>query len=161
MNKQAGVLVIIERQSHSLILTKRSLQLSIHAGEVSFPGGRWQRGDKDIQYTALRETHEEIGIEPQRIHIIQPMDKVFTLTGYEISPYLAEVDCVSGYQLQIEEVEQLIKLPIEKVKEKKSYQMMTRQFGGVNVKTLSFEHPEHLIWGATAKIMWQLVDLLS
>lgn len=161
MIKQAGVLVIIENQSRSLILTKRSKEMPIHPGEVSFPGGRWQSGDIDIQSTALRETHEEIGIQPERIRIIKPMNKVFTLTGYEITPYLAEVDNILGYQLQEGEVDKLIKLPMDAVKQKHSYQTMTRQFGSATVKTLRFTHSEYLIWGATAKIMLQLVDLVS
>jgi len=161
MIKQAGVMVIVETRSQSLILTKRSKRMPVHAGEVSFPGGRWQSGDRDTQHTALRETQEEIGLEPDRIHIIQPLDKVHTLTGYLISPYLAEIETIAGYQLQDDEVDELITLPMELVLQKKCYQSMQRQFGGVTVKTLCFKHPEFLIWGATAKIMSQLVDLES
>ena len=159
MNKQAGVLVIIEKRTQSLVLTKRSQLMPIHAGEVSFPGGRWQTSDKDIQSTATRETFEEIGIGPDRIHIVQPLDIVQTLTGYVISPFLAEVETIEGYQLQQAEVDELILIPMDKVLQKQSYQSMIRHFRGVTVKTLQFKAPDHIIWGATAKIMSQLVDL--
>ncbi len=159
MIRKAGVMVIFDNESQSLILTQRSKEMPIHPGEVSFPGGRCKPHDENTKNTAFRETEEEIGIKPERLHIIRPLDKVLTLTGYEISPYLAEVENIKGYHLQAEEVEKLIRLPISNVMHKQSYQTMVVERRGAKIETLRYAHQEYLIWGATAKIMLQLVDL--
>ena len=93
--KPAGVLVpLIERRTDgvTVLLTERSAELKHHAGQVSFPGGRMETGDADIAATALRETHEEVGIARECVAVIGYLDTMPTITGYAVTPVVGLVD---------------------------------------------------------------------
>ncbi len=85
----AGVLIpVIDRANTglNLLLTQRSAELKHHAGQISFPGGRMEDDDADISVTALRETHEEVGIPPHEVNVIGYLEPMPTITGYAVTP---------------------------------------------------------------------------
>jgi 8-oxo-dGTP pyrophosphatase MutT (NUDIX family) len=155
--KEAAVIVLHELVSDSLILTQRSLSLRNHPGEVCFPGGSWQEDDNDFYATALRELQEELGIEPSRVKLKQALEPERTLTGYLIYPWFASIDNISPYQIDIEEVSDLFRLPMSEVIKSSNYKEISVSRFGLSVKTYQFRAKDYYVWGATARIMMQLI----
>lgn len=160
LNKQfihAGVIVLYEQASDSLILTKRSDHLRAHPGEISFPGGTWEAGDKDFYATALRELQEEMGINPERVTLIRELKIQQTLLGRIIHPWFASIESIIPYHLNPDEVVRLICIPMCKVESAKNYKSVFVERHGFRFKSCEFSYERDWIWGATAKIMQQLV----
>jgi 8-oxo-dGTP pyrophosphatase MutT (NUDIX family) len=154
--KIASVLVLQDLSTNMLILTKRSLNLPTHPGEICFPGGRWQRGDENLYSTALRELQEELGIASSRIHLDKAMQPVRTLSGFIIYPWLATIETIIPYSLNPQEVSEIIQLPLAEVKNPKLYQKITITKEGMHFSSCQYTATRHFIWGATARIMKQL-----
>ena len=91
----SGVIVLYERSSDSIILTKRSEHLKHHPGEVCFPGGVWENGDANLYATALRELNEELGIEPSRVSLIKELTIERTLLGAIIHAWFASIESIN------------------------------------------------------------------
>lgn len=155
--KQAAVMVLYEQATNSLILTKRSEQLRAHPGEVCFPGGGWEEGDRDLYATALRELHEELGITAERVHFIKALAIQQTLLGSVIHPWLASIESVNPYQLNANEVSRLILVPMPLVQAAENYKDIIVERGKFRFKSCEFVFQDDWVWGATAKIMKQLI----
>jgi 8-oxo-dGTP pyrophosphatase MutT (NUDIX family) len=152
----AAVLVLKDLLTDSLVLTKRSLLLRQHPGEICFPGGFQEADDRDLYATALRETEEELGIATDRIQLIRAMGKVQTVAGSMIQPWFASIESIHPYQLNPDEVSALILIPMRLVSNAKNYQMRNVVKEGYRFQTLEFVPNEEWVWGATARIMLQL-----
>ncbi|MBA3535493.1 MAG: CoA pyrophosphatase [Tatlockia sp.] len=155
--KEAAVIVLHELVSDSLILTQRSLGLRNHPGELCFPGGSWQEGDKDFYATALRELQEELGIAPSRVNLKQALEPERTLTGYMIYPWFASITNISPFQIDSEEVSELVRLPMTEVIKASNYKEISVSRFGLSIQTYQFRAKEYYVWGATARIMMQLI----
>lgn len=160
MTKESAVIVLHELASDSLILTQRSASLKNHPGEICFPGGQWQKGDEDFYATALRELQEELGIVPGRVHLQGAMKTERTLTGYIIYPWLASIENLLPYQANEAEVMEVFKLPMNEVVELANYEEIVVNRLGLNIKSYQYKASGHFVWGATARIMMQLVAML-
>lgn len=153
-------LFIREGEIH-LLLIKRSQQLKHHKGEVSFPGGVKESCDNSLLETCLRETREEVGIIPGDINIIGRLDEVDTTTGFLVSPFLGLIPHPYDFQLNDQEVDHLITVPIA------GFTDVTRQydfyyFNGRRLASLIAYHIDNqIIWGATARIIEQLITMLQ
>lgn len=155
--KEAAVIVLHELVSDSLILTQRSPALRNHPGEICFPGGGWQEGDNDFYATALRELQEELGIEPSRVKLKQALKPERTLTGFMIYPWLASIKNISPYLIDINEVSELFRLPMSEVIKSSNYKEISVSRLGLSIKTYQYSAKNHQVWGATARIMMQLI----
>jgi 8-oxo-dGTP pyrophosphatase MutT (NUDIX family) len=155
----SGVLVIIYFPENvpSIILTKRSPNLKNHAGEISFPGGKFSPMDRSILDTALRETYEEISIAIKKKQIIGCLNPTYTYTSkILIYPFVAlEEENVSNNLISNSEVEQIISLPIEKLMDSLSED---DYHSSKNFKMYKLLVDGYLIWGATARILKDLFD---
>jgi 8-oxo-dGTP pyrophosphatase MutT (NUDIX family) len=158
----SGVLVIIHFPANvpSILLTKRSIYLKNHAGEISFPGGKFYFSDKTILDTAIRETYEEIGIRINKKQIIGCLTPIFTYTSkILIHPFIAvEEKIPDKFQSNSAEVEQIINLPLEKLMtsiSEDNYHLSK------NFKMFKFIVDDYIIWGATASILKELIDQLN
>ncbi len=156
-NMTAAVMVIIylrENNPH-IILMRRSRDLHRHPGEIGFPGGVFEEDDENLLITAQRETFEEINLWVEEALIIGRLDKVKTLTGYEITPFIALVDHIPTYEPNFDEVEQIFDIPL--------FPLLTTQHPDTgfksSMKMIAFWHKENRIWGATAKILRELASL--
>lgn len=155
--KEAAVMVLHDLSNDTLILTQRSKSLRSHPGEICFPGGSWQEGDENLYETALRELEEELGILSSRVQVQKTMAVERTVTGYIIHPWLASIESLSPYQADIREVSEVFSLPMSEVIKESNYQeIIVRRFG-LNIKSYQYKASTHLVWGATARIMMQLV----
>jgi 8-oxo-dGTP pyrophosphatase MutT (NUDIX family) len=159
--KQSSVLVIIHfnhEYTPTIIFTKRSSNLRNHAGEISFPGGRVSDQDHSMIETALRETYEEIGLAIQKEKIIGSLAPTNTYTTkIVIYPFIVILGKISVPFEPNEEVEQVIELPLEVLR---NHITIDEEHSSSDNKMFKFNVDGYLIWGATARILKNLLDLI-
>lgn len=157
--KLAAVLIVIHGSKHKIIMTERPKTMSLHAGEISFPGGTWKEDDYDLLETALRETREEIGLDVSRQQIIGQLKPVTTLnSGFTITPFVSITSEISKLKpnTEIENIFHIPLLPLfstiesDKDPTHKSIQEM-----------YTFNYQNNLIWGASARMIKQMMTLIS
>jgi 8-oxo-dGTP pyrophosphatase MutT (NUDIX family) len=159
----AAVLVPIYgwSQQPGLIFTERRADLRRHAGEISFPGGRHDEADEGLEETALREAHEEIGLAPGAVELGGALPPVSTfVTGYRIHPFVGLIPDPRDLDLEPNpaEVETLLTFSLEVLREGYAMRRLLRR--GIPIHTPTYEVDGHLIWGATARILGDLLDRL-
>ncbi|MEX2106556.1 MAG: CoA pyrophosphatase [Solirubrobacterales bacterium] len=141
-----------------LIFTERRADLRRHAGEISFPGGRRDEGDADLAATALREAQEEIALDPVAVELSGALPPTSTfVTGYRIHPFVGLVadPAELGLEPNPAEVETVLTFSLELLRG--GYEMRRLLRRGVPIHTPTYEVEGHLIWGATARILGDLL----
>ena len=153
--KPAGVLVpIIEREADlTVLLTERSAALKHHAGQIAFPGGRMEPGDVDIVHTALRETHEEVGIAPDRVTVVGYLPPLPTVTGYAVTPVIGIVRAPVMPSIDRAEVSAAFEVPLALILDSANARTRVRRYRGLRIPVVEFHYAGHRIWGATAQIL--------
>lgn len=141
----------------SVLICKRSAQLRSHPSQLCFPGGKVELQDTSVITTALRESHEEIALDPQQVNPVGVLPLHTTLTGFRITPVLAVLDNNATWETHSAEVEQVFTLPLSLLAQQRAWQPVQTQLRGkaVTFRGLMTEHG--LLWGATAKIVQQLL----
>jgi 8-oxo-dGTP pyrophosphatase MutT (NUDIX family) len=145
-----------------LIFTERRADLRRHAGEISFPGGRRDEIDADLATTALREAQEEIALEPARVELVGALPPVSTfVTNYRVHPFVGLVAHPTelGLTPNPAEVETVLTFSLGLLRE--SYEMRRLVRRGVPIRTPTYEVEGQLIWGATARILGDLLQRLG
>ena len=156
---QAAVLVPLHLKRGVLhaVFTERHHDLPRHAGEISFPGGRRDAEDADLVATALRETHEEVGLPPESVEVLGALEPIPTVvTGYAIYPFVGIVPGNFRWRPSDSEVAAVIDLPLPAVAAGYGRRRLVRRGGAIHTDTYVAE--EHMIWGATARIVSDLLD---
>ncbi|HET6516986.1 MAG TPA: CoA pyrophosphatase [Nitrosopumilaceae archaeon] len=157
--KLASVLVVIYGDEPKVIMTKKSEILTIHAGEISFPGGKWEKQDGDLLTTALRETKEEINLEITPKQIIGQLQPVRTLnSGFTITPFVAVVDNVPKLKDNFE-VESILRIPLEPFLKTLEDDQNPKHRSIQEMYIFKFN--EHVVWGASARILKQITDIFK
>ena len=162
--KPAGVLIpVIERsQGLTVLLTERAAELRLHAGQISFPGGRMESADAHIGATALRETHEEVGIAPDNVTILGYLDPMPTVTGYAVTPVVGSLSAPPALKLDRNEVKSAFEVPLDYLLDRNNVRPGERDFRGGKIAVAEFLYRDRRIWGATAHILVQLrIKLLN
>ncbi|WP_372769440.1 CoA pyrophosphatase [Pseudoalteromonas sp.] len=161
--KQSAVLVPLVNVNDEihLLLCKRPEYLKHHPGQICFPGGKCEDFDETPLSTALRETHEEIGIVVDNNHVIGDMDSYWTLTGFEIKPYIALLPEKPTLTLATGEVANAFYLPLATLIDQTNWQdiQFTRRFSAYTLTGFQTEYG--LLWGATAQIIRNLIKHLN
>jgi 8-oxo-dGTP pyrophosphatase MutT (NUDIX family) len=141
------------------VFTRRRDDLKRHAGEISFPGGRRDPGDADLTATALRETQEEIGLPPEAVEIVGALPPTPTfVTNYAVYPFVGLIEPGFRWELADAEVAYILELPLEAVRAAHATQRLVRR--GVPFRTDTYQVGDHLIWGATARMVKDLLARL-
>ncbi len=144
-----------------LLFTQRTLTLRDHQGQISFPGGVRGPEDPDLLGTALRETREEIGLDPGVVDLLGTLAPVATMTGYHITPFLGLIPHPYEFHLNPQEVERLLLLPLEGFFDPAGWSSRAYQYQGRNTRVCDWRGDGELIWGATARILLNLLALLD
>jgi 8-oxo-dGTP pyrophosphatase MutT (NUDIX family) len=158
----AGVLVPLYLQDGDLhvVFTKRRADLRRHPGEISFPGGRSDEGDADLRATALREAFEEIGLPPESVQLLGALQPTPTIaTGYAVYPFVGLIEHGLEWALSEHEVQEVIELPLAALRQGYGRRRLVRR--GLPIRTDTYLVGDHLIWGATARILADLLDRLD
>jgi 8-oxo-dGTP pyrophosphatase MutT (NUDIX family) len=157
----AAVLVPLYEVAGELhaVFTKRRDDLRRHAGEISFPGGRQDFPDEDLRITALREAEEEIGLPREAVDMVGALAPVGTfVTGYRVFPFVGMIESGMRWTLQEREVDEVLELSLAALIEGFEMQRLLRK--GVPFKTPTYTVGRHCVWGATARMVEQLLDRL-
>jgi 8-oxo-dGTP pyrophosphatase MutT (NUDIX family) len=158
----AAVLVplYLDRGDLHAVFTKRRDDLSRHPGEISFPGGRQDFPDEDLRTTALREACEEIGLDPEDVELVGALPPVGTfVTNYKIHPFVGVIKPGHEWVPQPTEVEVILELSIPDLIAGHEMRRLVRK--GVPFRTPTYCVDDNLIWGATARIVQDLLERLS
>jgi 8-oxo-dGTP pyrophosphatase MutT (NUDIX family) len=161
---QAAVLIPIcqKEGEYYILFTKRTQKVEYHKGQLSFPGGARERGDKNLMVTALRESFEEIGLRPEDAEVWGGLDEVRTITSrFAIAPFVAAIPYPYSFRINSEEVEELIGVPISALLKQEVSPEQLIGDGGELLTSYFYHYKDHIIWGATARILKQLLDLIS
>lgn len=161
--KPAGVLIpIIERAPHmTVLLTRRSAELRHHASQVSFPGGSMEAGDRDIQATALRETHEEIGVLPAAVQVLGCLEPMPTLTGFAVTPVVGVLSAQLKLDIDRSEVDVAFEVPLDFLLDTDNAKRSVHVFHGRKIPVVEFHFGGHRIWGATANMLVRLHEKIK
>ena len=157
----AVLLLLYERGGEEhLLFQVRTQHVEHHKGEISLPGGAQDPGDESLLHTALRETHEEIGVQADHVEIFGRLDDVPTRTNFTISPFVGAIKPTGDYPFRHAEieVEMLLEVPLPHLLSEDCVEWTPTPFG---TQMRAFHHGEHLIFGATARIVGQFVDMLG
>ena len=157
----AAVLVplYVDRGNLHAVFTKRRDDLSRHAGEISFPGGRQDFPEEDLRETALREAEEEIGLAREDVELVGALPPTGTfVTGYRIHPFVGVIKPGHAWTPQPTEVEIVLELSIPDLLRGYEQKRLVRK--GVPFKTPTYTVDGNLVWGATARIVQHLLEAL-
>ena len=146
---------------YCILLNKRTDTVDDHKGEISFPGGRKDPEDKTLLDTALRETHEEMGISPDDVDILGEIDDVPTNTSYLISTFVGTIPYPYKFAPSEAEVAEVLEVPISTLMDHDSARDEVRVRDGELVNSVSYSYDGHLIFGATARILSRFLELLD
>ncbi|HEX7059704.1 MAG TPA: CoA pyrophosphatase [Solirubrobacterales bacterium] len=145
-----------------LVFTERRADMRRHAGEISFPGGRQDEADADLVATALREAHEEIALDPAAVELSGALPPTSTfVSGYRVHPFVGLIAHPGelGLEPNPAEVETVLTLSLDVLRE--GYEMRRLIRRGIPIHTPTYTADEHLIWGATARILGDLLERLG
>jgi 8-oxo-dGTP pyrophosphatase MutT (NUDIX family) len=158
----AAVLIpVIVHNDLTVLFTQRTAHLKNHSGQVSFPGGRAEPGDASAEFTALRETEEEIGLAMQRVEVLARLPDYRTRTGFRVTPVIGLVAPPLELAPDPREVAEVFEVPLSFLMDERNRQRRTREFQGRQVAYYVFEYGERIIWGATAGILVNLNRMLA
>jgi 8-oxo-dGTP pyrophosphatase MutT (NUDIX family) len=158
--RPAAVLTPVIRRGDelSMLFTVRSDKLRSHKGQISFPGGRRDDTDASTVATALREAHEEIGLDPQSVEIIGYLDDYPTVTRYLVTPVVGIVHGEPKLTPHAHEVAEVFETPLPFVLDEKNFERKAFSRGGLNVPFFELNWHQYRIWGATAGMLWNLCE---
>jgi len=151
----------IESDEWQILLTKRAKHLKHHPGQISFPGGGYETHDLDLSVTATRETHEEVGIEPELIQLLGKLPQQETISQYYMTPFVGIIE--SNYQLKIDpnEVAEVFTVPFDFLINEANQIQVTEAINGTEYTYHKIQYKQYNIWGATARILVNLSRRLN
>jgi 8-oxo-dGTP pyrophosphatase MutT (NUDIX family) len=158
----AAVLVPLYQEADRLhvVFTRRRDDLRRHAGEISFPGGRYDEADLDLRTTALREAEEEIGLPRDAVEVLGALQPTPTIaTGYAVYPFVGLIEPGRAWTVSAREVAEVIELSLRALHDGYARRRLVRR--GLPIRTDTYLVGEHLIWGATARILADLFDRIG
>lgn len=159
----AGVMLLLykKNEEYHVLLNKRTDKVEHHKGEISFPGGRMEDEDADLVKTALRETHEEMGILPKHVELLGELDDIATNTGFLMSTFVGSIPYPYDFKPNSSEVAEVVEVPVSDLMDDEKTRDEIRIINGELINAPTYAHNGHLIHGATARILKRFVKLLD
>jgi 8-oxo-dGTP pyrophosphatase MutT (NUDIX family) len=163
--KQAAVLVPFVKvgtEWHLLFIQRSEHEKDQHSGQVAFAGGKAEESDKNMQATALRETHEEIGVSPSDVTVLGQLNHHYSISHFQITPVVATLPWPYDLTLQTAEVAATFTIPLRWLADTNNYRIEERQLHGRSSPVVYFEpYDGYLLWGATARMVLSLLELIN
>lgn len=158
----AAVLMLLWEgpQGAEVLLTERSRDVTDHKGQVSFPGGMKEPSDADFLATAIRESVEEVGLDPDGLRLLGRMDDYKTVTGYHVAPFVGVVESFEGLEPMTEEITEVFPFPLDVMADPANVRRMPVDHPDGFNEILFVDYQGHVIWGATARMLNGLMELL-
>ena len=159
----AGVMLLIYPKDgeHCILLQKRSNRVDSHKGEISFPGGKMDFEDATLLDTALRETHEEMGIDPDDVEVFGALDQTATTTGFCTSPFAGTIPYPYKFSPQETEVAEVLEVPVSSLMDDANRRDEIRVENGDLRYAPSYAYNGHIIFGATARVLNRFIEMLE
>jgi 8-oxo-dGTP pyrophosphatase MutT (NUDIX family) len=154
--RPAAVLIpLLQKEGEwHLLFTRRNANLPEHSGQVAFPGGRSDPGDTSPEMTALRESHEEIGLNPQDVHLLGRLHDFITITNYQVTPVVGVIPWPYEFHLQVHEVSRVFTIPLSWLAEisnsEEHWRQLPAPYDPVPVVYYK-EYDGEVLWGASAR----------
>ncbi|NQW24179.1 MAG: CoA pyrophosphatase [SAR202 cluster bacterium] len=146
---------------YCILLNKRSEQVEHHKGEISFPGGARDPEDRDSLDTALRETEEEMGIMRGDITVLGEMDEITTRSRFRVNVFAGTIEYPYKFTPSAVEIAAVLEFPITALLDPVNRRLETRWENGQTVTAFSYVHEEHIVFGATARILQSCIEILD
>lgn len=157
----AAVLVALTNEADpQVVLTRRAAHLKRHPGEVAFPGGKWEEGDESLLCTALRESHEEVALEPHQVEVIQQLSTAHTRHKTRVVPYVGLIPTGLQLQPELNELECIFHVPFSFLADSRNLRVQQVTYEGEPLNVAYFEYEGFNIWGMTARILVELVNIV-
>ena len=158
---RAGVLIPLVSRGNGIemLFTRRTDTVLTHKGQISFPGGQREDSDVEMVETALRESYEEIGLEPSRVTVLGELDDVFTaVSSFVITPVVGLLEGgIDDLRLAPDEVKSLLVVPVSRLLDRAVHTTETRSLGEQQYRIHYYTVGEDVIWGATGRIVYQFL----
>jgi len=161
--RPAAVLALLQPGEAGLeiVFTRRADHLQAHAGQISFPGGRQNVGRESLAETALRETQEEIGVDPAGVTLLGRFDAYRTVTGFAVTPFVGHVAEPPVFRPDPGEVAEVFTAPFDFLMNPRNHRLEAREFRGVLRRYYAMPYRGRYIWGATAGMLKALSERLA
>lgn len=162
--RASAVLVplLLKEAGPHLVLTKRSARMSSHASQICFPGGCVEPTDADLLATALRESQEEVGIAPEDVDVLGPLDDTMTLGRFRITPFLGVIPDPYPFRVDVTEVDRLIEVPLAYFLDPARVRVERMPFPDGALHPVHFYSVgEEVVWGATARIIHEWLSWMG
>ncbi len=161
--RRAAVLLPLFKKNgeYHILFTRRTDTLRHHKGQISFPGGSRDEGE-DVLTTALRESGEEMGIERKDVRILGELDDICTATSdFCVSPFVGLIPYPYPFKVNREEIEEVLEVPLSSLLNGPGFREELFERNGDKFPVYFYQHDQHTIWGATARILKQLLELIA
>lgn len=159
----AVLILLVEINAHwNILFTRRTNEVSTHQGEVSFPGGAFEKGDISLLHTAIREAKEEIGVDIDCVQILGRLGIHQTISRFSVYPFVGILTCEPIFDLNKAEVERVFLIPVDWLKDEKNFYMLDHDVYGHIVKNVLhyYDYEGEHLWGLTARITQELLEIL-
>jgi 8-oxo-dGTP pyrophosphatase MutT (NUDIX family) len=162
--RPAAVLVLFyERNGEPhVVFQKRTETVEAHKGQISLPGGAADPEDTDLRFTALRETHEEVGVHPDDVDILGQLDDLLTISNFVVTPFVGWLNRPQAeWTFSEHEVAYLLEVPFSHLLDEANHVSDRRMMRGKEHTFPAYQFGDDLIWGATARMMSNLLDIFA
>ena len=162
---RAAVLIPLYEKdaTHHILFQVRTELVEHHKGQISFPGGAEDPGDVDLLMTALRETEEEIGLAQEDVEVLGQLDDIITISDFIVTPYVGRITRPAPYPFAPSgfEVAELLEVPVPHLLDASNVNREPAPWRDRLVPPVSYQFGEHVIWGATARLLGRFLDLVD
>ena len=161
----AGILVPVTRdlKEPKIILTRRAQHMNTHKGQVAFPGGKRDDTDHSLEFTALRECHEEIGVPPSEVEVVGRLSQVISLHGIKVSPFVGLIEDTHPLVPNLDELDSIFKVPVEFFRQAKPVRRDKMTYKGMALSIPSYHYQDkgetYEIWGLSAIVLVELMNV--
>lgn len=162
--RRAAVLVplFFQDSEYHVLYTLRPTSIGTHSGEVAFPGGRYQSDDDSLLQTALREAHEEVGLKPEDVQVLGPLDDLRTRsTNYLVTPYVGIIPQAYPYRPDPTEVAEIFSVPLAFLQNPENQNHEIWRHKEEDIPIVIYRYNGYQIWGMTQRVTQDLLDVLS